>query len=568
MLPESDGTFIMGKLILVITCLWLMASCSMSPTRLTGQKAVLAGAIASTDGSSSPTDTSAPPDDIKLSEGPTARLDLPNPGNSTRTIEVYPTATASKKIYYHTPLLALIETSHPKPGYPATVWDAQPDRTLPDITRLTFMVRLTSIDLQNTLKQLLKNQLEIDEPSRVDMRPWPIRQISATLIYPNVSADQQILGRSDTINLAGRTDASLTINIPVENKKLPLFQNTWRDPINPPELTWSYTFENIQQRFATAQQKSTAAILQTIANSLSAQQKHPGDPIFQDQAQQIRQEVASNIQQTIVTNSPDLIPAVAIDINTILKPDTIDLTRAINTTDYAAVVGYLQPPLEKYQKSTEQREEDTHTHGNDFKIGSTASGGYPPYFQGTFTIGDEEKDELKTVNGVDVKKSEDGQYYEPYQIAVSRVATGYQAATSDTVRQAFVIAGFNDVTAPQSPLPISFTEAQALASPASAVPYAGIGLGMSFCYFGKDIPDGYVELDGFGQWPKENWVPASLQGQTVPNAKGALVGVAKRCACHRNDFFCGGAVGAVTVSEPGGTLGVIRSRKPTVDGQS
>jgi hypothetical protein len=110
---------------------------------------------------------------------------------------------------------------------------------------------------------------------------------------------------------------------------------------------------------------------------------------------------------------------------------------------------------------------------------------------------------------------------------VYRVATGYQTATSDVVRQAFVIAGFNNVTTPQSPIPISFTETQALVSPASAVPFAGIGLGMSFCYFGKDIPEGYTELNGTGRWPTASWVPESLQGMLLPNAKGALVGVAK-----------------------------------------
>jgi hypothetical protein len=279
------------------------------------------------------------------------------------------------------------------------------------------MVRLSSLELQETLKQMLKNMGKIDDPSQVDMRPWPVHEISAVLIYPNISPDQQELGRSDTIVLAGRQDSPLRINIPIQTSKLPLFIAAVADPVNQPSLTWSYTFEQVEQKYAINEQKSAAAIIQSIQNALSAQQKHQGDPIFQDQVQQIQQQISTNVDTVLITNSPDLIPAVAIDINTILKPDVINLTQTINTTDYAAVAGYLQPLLEKYQKSTEQREENTHTHGSDFKIGSTASGGFPPYFSETFTIGDDEKDELKNVNGIDVKQSEDGQFYEPYKIS-------------------------------------------------------------------------------------------------------------------------------------------------------
>ena len=486
------------------------------------------------------TNTQGTSDDVRLADGPTARLDLPNQRNPIRTIEVYPTASNSTTIFYHTPLLALIENPSPMTGYPKTVWAMTQDSFDPGITRLTFVVRLSTPELQTTLKQLLLDQNSISSITGVDMRPWPIHEISVQLIDPNTSKGKQLFGQSDRLNVVGQQGSPITISIPVHSSDLPRFLSESGGTINVPQLVWSYAFQDVQQKYASNVAKSSAAVNQVIENALAAQQKRPTDPIFQNQAQTIRQQLSSSIQQTIVTNSPDLIPVVSIDITTILKPDVIDLTKTLNTNDQAAVVGYLQPLLQKYQTSTEQTEQTTHTHENDTNVSlspSVSIGGVG----GKFTIGQDEKDKLQTENGVTLKQSSDGQYFEPYQISVYRVAEGYQDATASVVRQAFVVAGFNDVTTPQGALPITFSESAALASPVSSVPFAGIQLGMSFCYFGDQAPDGFVFADGKNNWPNEGWVPSQLRNTPIANLDNTVIGVTNQSGTAGN-VAAGGSI--------------------------
>jgi hypothetical protein len=509
-MPYRRGYFRCAAVtLLVLLC---YGAAPLPRSGLTGQARVL----------SDTTNTQDTSDDIRLADGPVARLDLPNQQNPIRTIEVYPTESNSRVQFYHTPLLALIENPSPIAGYPKAVWAATQDSFDPDIKRLTFVVRLTTPELQATLAQLLLNLNLINSIASVVMRPWPIHEISVQLIDPNTGKNKQSFGQSDTQPVVGRQGSPITISIPVHSSDLPRFLSESTGIINAPELVWSYAFQDVQLKYASNMAKSSAAVNQVITNALAAQQKRPNDPIFQDQAQTIRQQLSNSIQQTIVTNSPDLIPVVSIDITTILKPDLIDLTKTINTNDQAALTGYLQPLLQKYQTSTEQREQNTHTHEHDTKVSLSPSlniGG----IGASFSIGDEEKDQLQNENGVTLKQSTDGQSFLPYQISVYRVAEGYQDSTTSIVRQAFVAAGFSDVTTPQGALPMTFSESAALASPASSVPFAGIQLGMGFCYFGDKAPPGFVFADGSAYWPDEDWVPATLRHTRMVNMEDTVI---------------------------------------------
>ena len=76
--------------------------------------------------------------------------------------------------------------------------------------------------------------------------------------------------------------------------------------------------------------------------------------------------------------------------------------------------------------------------------------------------------------------------------------------------------------------------------------------GMLLPFFGDRLPEGYVWADGKTAWPAEDWVPAHLRGQPVPDMRKAIVGGA-------SDFA------ATEVGSTGGA-GVVHMPKQSVPG--
>jgi hypothetical protein len=78
---------------------------------------------------------------------------------------------------------------------------------------------------------------------------------------------------------------------------------------------------------------------------------------------------------------------------------------------------------------------------------------------------------------------------------------------------------------------------------------------MPFCYFGKDLPKGYVELDGKNSWADAAWVPDSLRGKVISDTQDLLVGTT-RLAEQVGQVWNSGKIdiGSITVSGVGLTL--------------
>jgi len=466
------------------------------------------------------------PDDIVVANGPVATLDLPNSQNPLRTVEIYPTESANQtEVYAHTPLLALeTNTQFPIANFPSEIWAVANPHDAPTMTDLTFKVLLDSPSLQEPLIQALQTEDSTANlnPAKITIRPWPIDTISVQLIDPIEDGPSRVYGQSDPLVLAGHQEQTFII-VPVPTSRLAELLKSFSDPVNPPQMIWSYTFTDYHQKYAIDEQKSSAAVAQKIEEDLDAKQPDPAAPIFQDQAEEIQNELTQDIQNTIESNSPDLIPSVSISIDNILKPASIDLTAALDTPDQTALLAYLKPLLVNYQNETQQRLQTEASHENTTTLQVGANLGFGG-LGGSFTLGQKEVDELKTENGLTITQSQQGSYYVPYNISVYRRASNYQSTASSIVNSAFVTTGYENVTTPQSPLPVTFTDQEALLSPESSVPYSGIVLGMSFCYFGDNLPPGFVYADGTHKWPSESWVPTQLRNKPIVDMANTVVG--------------------------------------------
>lgn len=402
-------------------------------------------------------------------------------------------------------------------GYPAIV-GVHPDG---DTTWVTIRVIVSSRDLRTQLSGWVVEHDHDLHTAHVRILPWP-------LIALRVTVEQRFhtgpLATKLTGQLNGDQD-TVDVDIPFSAAAYALMK---ADPANV-SFRIEYSYENVRDSYATASQSLATEVNAALANAIQAAQLTTDQVITQEERDGLISRISTSINKSVTGNNVDLakqlLNAANSDslLNAYLPAKTVEFSGLADEDLKKKLYDHLAPLIQSAHQQWTQSHSETDTTGVKVNVGLKA---------GPLTISPEASDQIQKQTGITFQKDDSTQVSLPFKAKVYTVRSVTQATTLNYAQTVVIAEGGSSDFADDGPTPITFTgdKLDFNLKQSAAAPFDGVTPGMAFCYLGKDIPDGFFELDGRASWPDANWVPDALRGTKTVAAQGALVGVASSAA--------------------------------------
>ncbi|SET92779.1 hypothetical protein SAMN04487962_1481 [Marinobacter segnicrescens] len=463
-----------------------------------------------------------------------AELEIPGVKKLRIHREASSQATDNVAVYYHRPIFALQENPEFKEkemGHPL-IWDNKQDDS--GDYYLRFRIALSTKSIMQDAEAAVINQdhaLKAKKPNvsinDIKVRPWPIKALRLTF-QDDVLPTQY--GQTSRIFPLSDAEAIIDHIIKVPEAMYEPFINALSD--NDVQFQAEYSYNNIVDSFASSSVTISNDLEVRVENALQSAQLKSEEPIFQSDIANFLSALNTQMTQNIRANDADLIRQVAISsadlMNLVIKPDTKSFSELRETPDLLKKVeDYLQAiATEKgWEKSEETSKADTNRSESAREV---------EFKPNTPSVKLTEKDisELKNEHKLTLKENEKTKTLEPHEIEISYINSGWQNSLAQITMSAYVAKGtIEGLERDDKPIPSSFTLSRLKELMPrvleSIAPFAGVPQGAAFCYFGAEIPKGFIRLDGAYTLPDENWVHESLKGKNVPNMEGAYARGAK-----------------------------------------
>lgn len=429
--------------------------------------------------------------------------------------------------YFHMPLFILQTSAKPVDDLPKIV--VKQPSVIGDKTYLTFGLILTTPQFQEDARAfVIAHDPDLHVPgSRVDLNAiqvdgWPIITLRVKVVerFSNV-----VLGSWLSPPL-GAAPPTLELPIGFDSPSLDRFKAL--APKGEIEFRFSYTFKNVGVLYATAITSASQDVSQALQEAVTSSNISPDTPIFQRQAADFRSKLSKILYTTVSANSKEVIPLVQSQIaDHFLSQSIVDITNLQDKPLQEAIYAYLKPLLQSAQekRTTEVKSGTSTEEGVDVKLGADVK------FV-NFAIDLSDKDTISRNAAVTFEKSGTNQWYEPHDIKVYKLSQISDDDTLEVVSRAFISEKGDTNFHDDFPVKSDFTEdvVGSYKSAEKIADFDGVLPGMGFCYFGKDIPRGYMELDGRALWPDAAWVQKSLRGKPMPDSQDLLLGSTRRAA--------------------------------------
>jgi hypothetical protein len=431
--------------------------------------------------------------------------------------------------YFHKPLFILKSRSQSIADYPPIVLD--PPRQIGDKTFVNFGLILTTAQFQEDARAfVIANDPELKQPgSSVDFNgirvdAWPIITLRVRLVEPLTGS---VLGEWLSPSLEAASQ-SIAFPIGMTADSLAIFKRYAAS--GDLQFTFAYTFRNVRQQYAAALSTAAREINQALQQTVSSANIAPGSPIFQTQANEFRNQLSAKLVTQISASSVALVPLVQSQLaDRYLKTETVTIDNIQDKALLDAIYGYLRPLLQTAadKRTKEKSTSKTHEEGTTIKLGAKPSVGP---VGGDFEIDRSDKDTIATKTGITLEYSQADQAYEPQSIKVYKLSNITDQETVQVVSEAFISQGGDPSFQDDTPIRSDFTDARVGAIHPGDIPanFSGVLPGMAFCFFGNQVPKGYVELTPSETWPDAAWVPNSLRGQHMPDGQNNLIGITRQ----------------------------------------
>lgn len=429
-------------------------------------------------------------------------------------------------LFFHKPVFAFEEMGKSKEeGLPRIIWDIEREPDLVSIQirlvistkRVRDLARIAVIEQDRALRV---EQPEISE-SDVDVEPWPL---TALKIKVHHAVTDVPLGKSVVRPIPGaRRTVNVSLQIPADSFDY-FLEQLKRDRVL---FTPAYTFENVIVASAQSATRISGELSAAVSQALDSQLlDNQRGPIFQEDARKLRLSLSQTIIQTIRATDASMLASINLpDIAShIVSPQEVtfsDLEKPRNKELADAVSGYIKSTLGTIETEREKSRTTTRTQEKDdaVTLGPSAKKFFPD-----LSITKKDKDKLETQHGVKFTQAEARGTAEPHSILIHRVNRAWQSSFTDVMQSAYISVGRDKSFQVDSAFRASFTRAlmeeKMTDIAAATAPFSVVRKGMAFCYFGKDVPPGYVLADGQSSFPDENWVPKHLRGNPVPDMRG------------------------------------------------
>ncbi len=451
-----------------------------------------------------------------------------------RRIRIHPTdPTDGGNLYWymHRPLLALVEQASPPAGFP----------DLPKIVKhvemhddgsatLTFRVLVSSPEFREFCRTVVIQQDKDNiakaggREDQVKVFPWPLERM---VIDCKVGNSTRVLATGETDNL-GSIDDAFDFDLDFSDAALSEFKT--RAANNSIRFAFSYTFSNREIAVAEADYRVNSLVENSLARTLTADQRRGTSVVFQDQANTLKRELQHSIGVTIRATSKEVLPRVNAE-NIIAKVlelgEPVDLTKFDEKDPVAAEAAkYVTPLLDKYSVQTEstdkvtdeKEKKKTETVELDLSgtVGAATAGG-------KYKLENEKRDLLRKEHGISITENNSNDRFAAIKVTVYRVNKDISKVNFSMSEVQFVGMGASSDYLADTPVPLSFTSSQVLAHVGELQAefyFDGVPPGTMLAFFGTQPPKGWAWADGKTNWPKEDWVAPHLQGKPLPDMTG------------------------------------------------
>lgn len=427
--------------------------------------------------------------------------------------------------YYHRPLFILKTNPKPIEGFPSIVLDAP--RKSEGKTFITIGLITTTKYFQELARAfVIKNDDELKQPgvqaslNQIKVHSWPIKTLIVKLVDP---FSDEMLGEWMSQPL---TAAPPTIRVPIglSDQNLERFMKYAHDGTL--EFRFSYIWKNKRQDYAVAISAASREINKAFEQSIASLNLTSSSQVFQSQANQLRSVLADKLATAVVATNTALIPLVQSKLlDQVLTSETVDITRISDEKLLDAIYGYLKPLLETTQRNTTTTDKETKTTENNIKMSLNA----PTGGAATFNVSPEVMNKIENAHEVKFTYDATKQSYVPVSIKVYKLSSLSDERTTQIVTRAFLVQGGNNNLEEDTPIPSNFTDKLVDMGEQSqkASNFDGMLPGMAFCYFGSEIPTGYLEISPENKWPDAAWVPPKLKGKFMPLSHDSLIGITR-----------------------------------------
>jgi hypothetical protein len=438
--------------------------------------------------------------------------------NPQKSIEIHrsgvtPTSD-NQGLYFHKPVLALDNGSNSVDGLPLDIIALHQEDS---ITWVTIRVIISSPELRQKIAGwVVEHDPQLRDVANVRVLAWPI-------IALRVTAKKRFRSTPLATRLTDRLNQyqdTVEVDIPFSASDYQTFKKSISDVY----FYIEYSYENVTDSYARLSQNLATQVNAALANALQSTQLTTNQVITQDERDTLISKISGSIVGSIDSNNVDMAKQL---LNTATSSSLLNAYLPSQKLDFPIgdadlrkkLYDHLTPLVQTAAQQWSQTHSETDTTGVKVDVGLSA---------GPVKIDPSVSDQIQKTSGVQFQKNEATQVYAPFSATVYTIQNITQATTLNYAQNVVIEqAGISDFVG-DGPSLISFTSDKLNVNlkQSAAIPFDGITPGMAFCFLGKDLPDGFFELDGNVLWPDANWVPDALRGKKTSSAQGRLIGVA------------------------------------------
>ena len=419
----------------------------------------------------------------------------------------------TSNIYFHKPILALIETDKQQGKWPKVVHMVHERKsgTYLEIRMLASSGKIVSkakeVISKSDASWLSNNKID---PTSVRVIPWPTDAVSLKLID---RVDQAIAYASDTrrIPSSGREVWTLYLKLLKDAKEVQdaMIKNTL-------DLEVALSYAGVEELSGRSFMQIDQRHWDKLKSDVDSIQKESNRPLFQEEFIKIKQAFESLVVSVIAVQDPELTKLLISDIQSKIfdQPQKIKLGDA-NDISPIQLRDYLKPLLKKIEK--EKIDETTTTEDN--KIEVSADFGWQ---QGkpTFKLNPSTLKNIQDKHHIAFKQKESTEVYIPHEVTVRYLRSGWLNSVINSVSYAFIAKQKSQGYKYEDIIKLSFTSDKIPQFIDDSSDYfVGTPLGSISFYIGagNNPPPGFEWLDEKGRFPNEAWVPKHLRNQLLPN---------------------------------------------------
>lgn len=434
-------------------------------------------------------------------------------------------ASQSPNLFFHQPVLAFVRNDNAVSGYPVIAFNPRPTSAAEDTVSFQVHVRVSS----DAFRQLCRTKVietpgasfadAPPDPGKVECRAWPTKM--ASLELRSAEHFDVVLARSPTQTVTGMD----TWEFPLTLKRTDL---AYFDDGAGVKAILHYTFKNVTVASARARLRIQTTIDEKLQGLLTSLKVAGDEGLFQGQSRWIQTALSTSVESSIQATDPALAPIVISLGDSWLKALFVTDPKPVLVSDPSSVLAarlaeYLRPTLRKEADTFERTLKDTVKEADTVKV--SAGGKDVPVKLS--------KDQVRMVEhqeGVTFREeSSTADILMPHSVTLTHLSGGWRSATGDQISSVYVGHGSSEEVVESPPISVRSTwddaDLQRMMSASGAPKMAGIWPGMAYCYFGKDIPHGFVLLDPSNTWPTHApWLPEHLKGRPLPSTAGLSFG--------------------------------------------